>query len=75
MGNGIANAIPSPLVRWTDAVEESWHVLFRFIIYFMKVGYRDTKREAERAEAAAASSSKGKNKKNRRASEDKAGLK
>ena len=42
--------------------------LFRFVIFFMKVGWRDTKASTEALEAA----TKGKSKKNRRVSEDKA---
>lgn len=31
---------PSLEERWTKSVEESWLALFRFITYFMKLGYR-----------------------------------
>eukprot|EP00095_Tigriopus_kingsejongensis_P002522 maker-scaffold838_size90379-snap-gene-0.9 protein:Tk02522 transcript:maker-scaffold838_size90379-snap-gene-0.9-mRNA-1 annotation:"neuroglobin-like isoform x1" len=41
MANSFLIAIqPSLEEKWTKTMEESWLALFRFITYFMKVGYR-----------------------------------
>ena len=39
-------------LSWTPEVEESWQTLFRFVIVFMKVGFRDrAKKEVDASES------------------------